>query len=114
MSNALNIRSLVLAALVAAVPTSSFAHRHSETMGLVGSAAGMLKACFQGSATPTVGEQLEVVRTSLRSRSPKAPSLPVARHVGHVRVTAIEGKCASIELVDGSVRAKDRVLGVNR
>jgi len=114
MSNALNIRSLVLAALVAAVPTASSAHRHSDTMGRIGGAAGTLNACFQGSVSPTVGERLEVVRTSLRSSSPKTPSFPVARHVGHVRVTAVEGECATIELVDGSARAKDRVLGLNR
>ena len=114
MSNTLNIHSLILAALAASVPTASFAHSRSDTMGRVGGAAEMLNVCFQGSVPPTVGERLEVVRTSLRSPSPKIASFPVARHVGHVRVTAVEGECASIEVVDGSAHARDRVLGLNR
>ena len=114
MTNILNIRTFILAALVGTASTASFAHTHSETMARVSGSTGMLNACFQGSSTPTVGERFEVVRTSPQNHSPKAPYVPATRHVGHVRVTAVEGQCASIELVDGSARAKDRVLGLNR
>jgi len=111
------ISKLVVNAVIAAsigvfAPAATL---HADAGAIIGRVAhggsdASVRVCFNKDVNVKAGEELAVVRHTLRSTSPKAAPILESAHVGVVRIAMPgDSRCASAVLVSGSAKWLDWV-----
>ena len=107
------VNTIVVSGAIAGLSLAALVHADEGTIiGRVARGAddSAVRVCFNRGAEVKAGEELAVVRHSLRPASPKATPVLESAQVGVLRIAAPgNGQCASAVLVSGSVKWLDWV-----
>jgi hypothetical protein len=103
--------AVIVASIGAFVPATT---AHADEGAIIGRVThggdSSVRVCFKQDVSVEPGEELAVIRHTLRTTSPKAAPILESAHVGVVRIAKTgDGHCASAVLVSGSAKWLDWV-----